>query len=51
LLSIQSNGSTNSFPGIGAAAPGKLIKQREPKLTGARSSPDAYILSDVPRQM
>jgi hypothetical protein len=43
LLSIQSNGSTNSFPGIGAAAPGKLIKQREPKLTGARSSPDAYL--------
>ena len=46
LLSIQSNGSTNCFPGIGAAAPGKLIKQREPKLTGTRSSPDAYLSVD-----
>jgi transposase len=28
--------------GIGAAATGRLIKQLEPKLTGMRSSPDAY---------
>jgi hypothetical protein len=35
-------GSTICCRGIGAPAPGKLITLLEPKLTGARPSPDPY---------
>src|SRR4051812_42304320 len=37
-----SKGSTNSCHGIGAPPSGTLIKPPEPKMTRARSSPDAY---------
>jgi hypothetical protein len=41
LPSIPFKDSTNCCHGIGAAI-GRLIKQLEPKLTGMRSSPEAY---------
>ena len=41
---IKSKGSTNSCHGIGAPPSGTLIKPPEPKMTRARSSPDAYII-------
>ena len=46
--SIPSKGSTNSCHGIGAPPSGTLIKPPEPKMTRARSSPDAYVSLSVP---
>src|ERR1700692_150744 len=40
--SILSKGSTTCCHGIGAPPSGTLIKPPEPKMTRARSSPDAY---------
>jgi hypothetical protein len=41
--SIPSKGSTNCCRGIGAPPSVMLIKPPEPKMTRARSSPDAYV--------
>ena len=46
LPSIPFKDSTNCCHGIGAAI-GRLIKQLEPKLTGMRSSPDAYAFAGL----
>jgi hypothetical protein len=45
LPNILFNGSTSCCLGIGAPALGKLITLLEPKLTGTRSSPDAYTIA------
>jgi hypothetical protein len=44
--SIPSKGSTNCCHGIGALPSATLIKQPEPKMTRARSSPDAYTVAE-----
>src|SRR5712675_1226425 len=41
--SIPRNGSTNCCHGIGAPVIAKPTRQLEPKLTGTRPSPDAYV--------
>src|SRR3954464_2545571 len=46
--SIPSKGSTNCCHGIGALPSGTLIEPPEPKMTRARSSPDAYASRELP---
>src|SRR5437764_4585913 len=48
--SIPRNGSTNCCHGIGAPVIAKPIRQLEPKLTGTRPSPDAYLEAAPSRQ-